>query len=597
MGKRLRVLIVVISVAATMLVVPSVGQLVTSGSAGAAAADTQQFTGRDIYAPDIIPNPNGQGYVMWYGGWQTQQAVNAGQLDTIFQRTSPTPNGPWSNPTTDILSSQVAAAASEVNDPSVSVVSVGTSYLYTMFFTVLSCGVGCNNQVWSATSGDGNHWASFKQLVFTDAYGLDASSPSVVLEPSGAQRWTVYYGADCVIGVASVDANRDLLTSSIAYRGSGSQCMSNPDVFQSGSRWYMFFNVQETTASDATRFNVWQINSASATDWSPLTSTPVIQEDGVQRCSALTPFVLPVTPNQFNIYYGLVLPGTYGQCTDLTNSTSIMLAGNPPLSPPSPVYPPAQSCVGFPTGSVTGMAPGLGDAGYWIVNAAGQVDACGSVANSYGELPSAPPSPIVGITATPDGHGYWLVGRDGSVYAFGDAGFYGSLPSAGVTPSHPLVGMAATPDGRGYWLVASDGGIFSFGNAPFHGSTGGFPLNAPIVGMAVDPATGGYWIDASDGGVFAFDAPYRGSMGGSRLNRPMVGMAVDPANAGYWLVGADGGIFSFGNAPFHGSTGSLGLNRPIVGMEASPSGAGYRFVADDGGVFSFGSSQFYGSAA
>jgi hypothetical protein len=552
-GKRLRVLIAVISVAATMLVVPSVGQLVASGSAGAAAADTQQFTGRDIYAPDIIPNPNGQGYVMWYGGWQTQQAVNAGQLDTIFQRTSPTPNGPWSNPTTDILSSQVAAAASEVNDPSVSVVSVGTSYLYTMFFTVLSCDVGCNNQVWSATSGDGNHWASFKQLVFTDAYGLDASSPSVVLEPSGAQRWTVYYGADCVIGVASVDANRDLLTSSIAYRGSGSQCMSNPDVFQSGSRWYMFFNVQETIASDATRFNVWQINSASATDWSPLTSTPVIQEDGVQRCSALTPFVLPVTPNQFNIYYGLVLPGTYGQCTDLTNSTSIMLAGNPPLSPPSPVYPPAQSCVGFPTGSVTGMAPGLGDVGYWIVNAAGQVDACGSVANSYGELPSAPPSPIVGITAT--------------------------------------------PNGKGYWLVASDGSIFSFGNAPFHGSTGGFPLNAPIVGMAVDPATGGYWIDASDGGVFAFDAPYRGSMGGSRLNRPMVGMAVDPANAGYWLVGADGGIFSFGNAPFHGSTGSLGLNRPIVGMEASPSGAGYRFVADDGGVFSFGSSQFYGSAA
>ena len=36
----------------------------------------------------------------------------------------------------------------------------------------------------------------------------------------------------------------------------------------------------------------------------------------------------------------------------------------------------------------------------------------------------------------------------------------------------PIVGMAATPDGNGYWLVASDGGIFSF-NAPFHGSTGG----------------------------------------------------------------------------------------------------------------------------
>lgn len=30
----------------------------------------------------------------------------------------------------------------------------------------------------------------------------------------------------------------------------------------------------------------------------------------------------------------------------------------------------------------------------------------------------------------------------------------------------PVVGMAATPDGLGYWVVASDGGIFTFGNAP-----------------------------------------------------------------------------------------------------------------------------------
>ena len=36
----------------------------------------------------------------------------------------------------------------------------------------------------------------------------------------------------------------------------------------------------------------------------------------------------------------------------------------------------------------------------------------------------------------------------------------------------PVVGMAATPSGHGYWLVASDGGIFSFGDAPFYGSTG-----------------------------------------------------------------------------------------------------------------------------
>ena len=36
----------------------------------------------------------------------------------------------------------------------------------------------------------------------------------------------------------------------------------------------------------------------------------------------------------------------------------------------------------------------------------------------------------------------------------------------------PIVGMAPTRDGGGYWLVASDGGIFAYGDAGFYGSTG-----------------------------------------------------------------------------------------------------------------------------
>ena len=44
--------------------------------------------------------------------------------------------------------------------------------------------------------------------------------------------------------------------------------------------------------------------------------------------------------------------------------------------------------------------------------------------------------------------------------------------------------MAATPTGHGYWFVARDGGIFSFGDARFYGSTGGIHLKQPIVGMA-----------------------------------------------------------------------------------------------------------------
>jgi hypothetical protein len=46
------------------------------------------------------------------------------------------------------------------------------------------------------------------------------------------------------------------------------------------------------------------------------------------------------------------------------------------------------------------------------------------------------------------------------------------------------VGIAATADGNGYWEVAADGGIFAFGDAGFHGSMGGTHINQPVVGIA-----------------------------------------------------------------------------------------------------------------
>lgn len=57
---------------------------------------------------------------------------------------------------------------------------------------------------------------------------------------------------------------------------------------------------------------------------------------------------------------------------------------------------------------------------------------------------------------------------------------------------------AVTPDGGGYWLVARDGGVFSFGDARFYGSTGGIHLNQPVVGMAVDRADGADAVYESD---------------------------------------------------------------------------------------------------
>ncbi|HEY1652962.1 MAG TPA: sialidase family protein [Acidimicrobiales bacterium] len=188
-------------------------------------------------------------------------------------------------------------------------------------------------------------------------------------------------------------------------------------------------------------------------------------------------------------------------------------------------------------------------------------------------------APIFSSAALPNGNGYWLLGSDGGVFAFGQAQFYGSTGSMHLNA--PIVGMASTPDGGGYWLVATDGGIFSYGDAQFYGSTGGIKLNKPVVGMAADAATGGYWLVASDGGVFAFNAPFFGSMGGQPLNAPMRFMTGTPDFGGYRLVAIDGGVFDYGDAQFYGSAagpGSTGWSA----LATTPDNGGYWLFAATG---------------
>src|SRR5678809_375210 len=99
--------------------------------------------------------------------------------------------------------------------------------------------------------------------------------------------------------------------------------------------------------------------------------------------------------------------------------------------------------------------------------------------------------------------------------------------------------MASTPTGRGYWLVASDGGIFAFGDAGFFGSTGGMRLNKPVVSMAATPTGKGYWLVARDGGIFAFDVPFHGSVPGLRLSSYAGSVDIQPTGSGdgYYVLG------------------------------------------------------------
>jgi hypothetical protein len=138
---------------------------------------------------------------------------------------------------------------------------------------------------------------------------------------------------------------------------------------------------------------------------------------------------------------------------------------------------------------VVGLVGTADSAGYWLVGADGGVFAFGD-ARYFGNVPTllgAPvPSPVTGIAATSDGQGYWVVQNDGAVSRFGDAGFFGSTLTDGVVPSAPVVGIVATPSAKGYWLVGADGGVFTFGDAGYFGSvpaeleTGGITPTSPV---------------------------------------------------------------------------------------------------------------------
>ncbi len=208
------------------------------------------------------------------------------------------------------------------------------------------------------------------------------------------------------------------------------------------------------------------------------------------------------------------------------------------------------SLVTSPVVAIVSTSDGLG---YWVATQGGQVFAAGD-AKDYGspaESNLTLAKGIVAMTATSDGKGYWLLGGDGGVFSYGDASFFGSSGqinpgqaaggSNSFVPNKPIQGIVATAGGKGYWMVGADGGVFAFGNAGFVGSSGqinpGQPAGGsnsfnpakPIIGMVATSTGKGYWMVGADGGVFAFgDAGFVGACptpgsGCQTLSSPIIG--------------------------------------------------------------------------
>jgi hypothetical protein len=124
--------------------------------------------------------------------------------------------------------------------------------------------------------------------------------------------------------------------------------------------------------------------------------------------------------------------------------------------PPSPIP--------IPAAKVSSMVCDRPGGGIYTARPDGTVDAFG--APFFGSMSGHPLNgPIVGICATASGQGYWLVGADGGIFAFGDAGFFGPSQACltawnlGQGRGIPIIGIArgATP-GVAYNIVGDNGG-------------------------------------------------------------------------------------------------------------------------------------------
>ena len=239
-----------------------------------------------------------------------------------------------------------------------------------------------------------------------------------------------------------------------------------------------------------------------------------------------------------------------------------------------------------------GFATSSARAGYWMLGADGRVFAFGDAVR-YGEATIGADIKAVDLEPTPARLGYWIVDSNGVVHTFGDAKPFGNADPRTFGAGETISSLSSSPTGRGYWIFTSRGRVMPFGDARFFGDTSAMELNGPVLDSIPTPSGAGYYMVASDGGIFAFgDARFAGSMGGRPLNKPVQSLVPDRDGSGYWLVASDGGIFAF-DAPFRGSMGDRPLNKPVTGMVRY--GDGYLMVATDGGIFAFSDKPFAGS--
>jgi len=110
---------------------------------------------------------------------------------------------------------------------------------------------------------------------------------------------------------------------------------------------------------------------------------------------------------------------------------------------------------------------------------------------------------VADVIANPAGPGGWTFSTHGSVYPFGGTSNYGQ--PGNQPPPFVAVAAAATADGHGYWVLTANGTVYSYGDA--RPATSGaaavhvLPQDTHAVAIIPEADAAGYWIVTSSGAV------------------------------------------------------------------------------------------------
>ncbi|HEV7685841.1 MAG TPA: hypothetical protein VGQ80_04690, partial [Acidimicrobiia bacterium] len=167
----------------------------------------------------------------------------------------------------------------------------------------------------------------------------------------------------------------------------------------------------------------------------------------------------------------------------------IFNAANAPGSTSSSGTPGTPGTPGSPgTPGGTLAPPASGQSGYWMLGNDAKVFAFGQARN-LGDASANLPAGVKAthIETTPSFSGYWIVDEAGDVYSYGDAKPLGNLPANTLGTHEKVTSLSATPSGQGYWIFTTKGRVFPFGDAQNFGDLSKLSLNGAIQSSVPTP--------------------------------------------------------------------------------------------------------------